>query len=139
LAGAAKNLRIGADAVAARLDYATLVLGDFRVDQFAPKGAQPGQRAGFVLPHKAAITGHIGGEDSRQPALYPLPPQFLSATSPFGAGSLRLRRNPINRAVPRKPGGAHPIWSCGPETASVEAEEVAEAVQQWPNVAAVMV
>ena len=33
--------------------------------------------AGFVLAHEAAISGHIGGEDGREPALDPLSAQMI--------------------------------------------------------------
>src|SRR5437762_3333819 len=62
-------------AVAGRLDDTALVLGDLGVDQFAAMGSQPRQRPGLVLAHEAAVTGDIGSEDSRKPALYPLPSQ----------------------------------------------------------------
>src|ERR1051325_5661252 len=63
------------DAISGRLDDAALVLGDLRVDQFAAMGAQPRQRAGFVLAHEAAIAGDIGGKNGREPALDPLSAQ----------------------------------------------------------------
>jgi hypothetical protein len=45
-------------------------------------GSEPREGAGFILAHETAVTGDIGGEDSRQPALYPLSAQDI----------LRLRR-----------------------------------------------
>src|SRR3954451_8654983 len=47
-------------AVAGRFDNATLVLGDLGINEFAAMGTKPGERAGFVLSHKAAISGDIG-------------------------------------------------------------------------------
>jgi hypothetical protein len=58
--------------VTGRLDDAAFVLGDFRIDEFAAMGTKARECAGFVLAHEAAVTGDIGGEDGRKPALYPL-------------------------------------------------------------------
>ena len=35
------------------------------------------ERAGFVLPHEAAVAGDIGGEDGREPAIDPLSDQYV--------------------------------------------------------------
>ena len=51
---------------------------DLRVNEFAAMGSEPSKRAGFVLPHKAAVTGDIGGKDGRKSALYPLRAQMFS-------------------------------------------------------------
>jgi hypothetical protein len=50
-----------------------LVLGELGIDQFAAMGSEPGESSGLVLAHEAAISGHIGGENGRKTALYPLP------------------------------------------------------------------
>ena len=65
------------DAVAGRLDDAALVLGDLRIDEFTAMASEPREGAGFVLPHEAAIAGHIGGENGREPAFDPLSAQMF--------------------------------------------------------------
>ena len=59
-------------AVAGRLYDPAPVFGDFWIDEFAAVNSEPSEGAGFVLAHEAAVSGDIGGEDSRKPALYPL-------------------------------------------------------------------
>jgi hypothetical protein len=49
------------------------VFGYFRVDEFAAMTSEPRKSARLILTHKAAVTGDIGGENGRKPALYPLP------------------------------------------------------------------
>jgi hypothetical protein len=39
--------------------------------------SEPGEGAGLVLSHEAAISGDIGGEDGREPALDPLSAQCI--------------------------------------------------------------
>ena len=58
--------------VAGGFDDATLVFGDLRIDELAAMGSQPRQRTGLIMAHQPAISGDIGGEDGRQPALDPL-------------------------------------------------------------------
>jgi hypothetical protein len=48
------------------------MLGDPRVDQLAAQRPEHRQRPLLVLPDEARIAGDIGGEDRRQPPLYPL-------------------------------------------------------------------
>src|SRR6516164_3008082 len=60
-------------AVAGRLDDATPMLGDLGVAEFAPNRTQCRERALFVLAHQPRIARHVGRQDRRQPALYPLP------------------------------------------------------------------
>jgi hypothetical protein len=57
------------------------VLGDLGVDQVAPMGSQPGQRAGLVLAHQPRVAGDIGSKDSREPPLDPLSGQLFSPIS----------------------------------------------------------
>ena len=52
-------------------------------------GSEVRESAGLVLAHKAAITGDIGGEDSRKPALYPLPTQYALPAPARGVPQFR--------------------------------------------------
>src|SRR5262249_44141855 len=63
------------DAITGCLDDAALVFGNLGVDEFAAMCSEPCESAGFVLSHKAAISGDIGGENGREPALDPLSAQ----------------------------------------------------------------
>ena len=54
-----------------------LHFGDLGINQLAAMGSKPRKSAGFVLTHEAAVTGDIGGEDGREPALYTLPAQTV--------------------------------------------------------------
>ena len=54
------------------VDDTALVLGDFRVDQFAPQRPEARQGAGLVLAHQPAVPRDITREDGRQSALDPL-------------------------------------------------------------------
>jgi hypothetical protein len=75
------------------------VFGNLGVDEFAAMGSEPCESAGFVLTHEAAISGDIGGENSREPAFDPLSAQcFLLGRLRFL--SLRLRWKMINRTQP---------------------------------------
>lgn len=87
------------DAITGCLDDAALVFGNRGVDEFAAMGSEPCESAGFVLTHEAAISGDIGGENSREPEFDPLP---LSAPSREGYPFLRLllRWKMINRTQP---------------------------------------
>jgi hypothetical protein len=60
------------DAISRGLHNATLMLGDFRIDQFAALCSEPGQKPGLVLAHQPAVPSHIGREDSGEAALDPL-------------------------------------------------------------------
>jgi hypothetical protein len=44
--------------------------------------SEPSENARLVLAHEAAITGDIGGENGRKPALDSLSAQWLSPTPP---------------------------------------------------------
>src|ERR1041384_4016897 len=76
--------------VASGLDDAAFVLGDLWIDQFAPMRPEPCEGAGFVLPHKAAVPGSIGGEDGREPALDPLSAQGSLLRRDSGSLSTRV-------------------------------------------------
>jgi hypothetical protein len=58
-------------AVSGRLEDASAVLVDQRVDQFAPMALQCDERLLLVRPHQSRIFDDIGAEDRRQPPLYP--------------------------------------------------------------------
>jgi hypothetical protein len=58
--------------VAGGLDDAPLVVGDAGIDQLAAQRLERGQRALLVLPDQPRIAGDIGGQNRRQPPLYPL-------------------------------------------------------------------
>src|SRR5215471_13892601 len=60
------------DSVAGRLDDASLVLGDLRVDQIAAQRPEACQSAGLVSFHQTAVSGDIGRQNGREPALDPL-------------------------------------------------------------------
>ena len=47
------------------------MFGDLRIDQFAAMGSEPRKGGGLILSHEAAVSGDIGGENGRQPALDP--------------------------------------------------------------------
>ena len=55
-------------AVAGGLDDATMVLGDFRIDELMTQRFEAFQRAFLVRPHQPRITRHIGGQDRREAA-----------------------------------------------------------------------
>src|SRR5882757_8915547 len=63
--------KLNEDSVASRLNDPALVFADFWLDQFATMGSKPRESPGFVLTHEPAISGDIGGENGRKPALYP--------------------------------------------------------------------
>src|SRR5437899_2286388 len=67
LGGAAHRIdnagKFGEQAVAGRLDDATMVLCDLRIDQLPPCRLQAFERALLVLAHEPRIARHIGGED----------------------------------------------------------------------------
>src|SRR5712692_11583369 len=65
------------EAVAGRFDDATLMLGDLGINEFTPMRPEPREGAGLILTHEAAISGHIGGENGREPAFDPLSAQML--------------------------------------------------------------
>ena len=65
------------DAVAGRLDDAALVVGDLRIDEFTTMRPEPREGAGLIESHEAAISGHISGENGREPALDPLSAQMI--------------------------------------------------------------
>ena len=48
------------------------MLSNFWDDEFMAVGSEPSERAGLIAPHEAAVSGDIGGENGRKPALYPL-------------------------------------------------------------------
>jgi hypothetical protein len=60
------------DAVTRGLDDAPLVLGDLRVDQIAAQRPEARKRAGLVPFHQTAVSGDIGCQNGREPALDPL-------------------------------------------------------------------
>ena len=77
------------NAVAGRLDDATLVVGDLRVDQLAAMDTQPCQRPRLILAHQAAVAGEplsVKSARSRRR------PKFGLRRSGF-SGSARLRRS----------------------------------------------
>ena len=51
------------EAVAGGLDEAAVVLGDFRIDEFAPQRLEAFERAFLVRPHQPRIPRDIGGEN----------------------------------------------------------------------------
>jgi hypothetical protein len=53
-----------------------LMFADLGIDELAPMDSKPCESPGFLLVHEAAVTGDIGGEDCRQPALHPLRAQY---------------------------------------------------------------
>jgi hypothetical protein len=55
-------------AVAGGLDDATVMLPDFRVDEFATMRLQPIDGTFLIGSHQPRITRHIGGQDGRKPA-----------------------------------------------------------------------
>ena len=75
LGGAAQRVddagELDEEPVAGGFDDAPLMLGDARVDQFAPQRLERRQRPFLVLPDEPRIAGDIGGEDRRQPPFYP--------------------------------------------------------------------
>jgi hypothetical protein len=80
------------DSVAGRLDDATFVFGSLRVDQFTTMASEPCESAGLVLSHEAAVSGHIGGENGREPALDALPAHNASC-------SVATHRNSSRHAI----------------------------------------
>jgi hypothetical protein len=55
--------------VAHGLHDAAVVFAQFRLDQLAAKGLQPGKRALFVIAHEPAVPGDISRQDGCQPSL----------------------------------------------------------------------
>src|SRR5207237_4915903 len=58
--------KFGQNAVAGEFNDATVVLRDPRVDYFAANLLQLRERAGFICPHEAAVTDHVGCENRGQ-------------------------------------------------------------------------
>ena len=67
--------------VAGGLDDAAAVLGDHRVGEFAPDRLEGGKRALLVLAHQPRVSGDIGRQNRRQPALDPLLAHVLAQTT----------------------------------------------------------
>src|SRR5437764_3845876 len=87
-------------AVASRLYDPAFVFGDFGIDEFATMSPKPVQGAGLIKSHKAAVSGHIGGENGREPALDPLSSQcFLP-----GGDLVENSSRPFNPLVCAGPG-----------------------------------
>jgi hypothetical protein len=59
-------------AIAGRFHNPALMLGDLRIDEFVSMASEPRESAGLILPHEAAISGDISGENGRQSTLDPL-------------------------------------------------------------------
>ena len=59
-------------AVAGGVDDAALMLGDFRIEEFAAQRLEALEGTLLVRSHQPRVARHIGGEDRRQPALDPL-------------------------------------------------------------------
>jgi hypothetical protein len=55
------------------------MLGDLRIDQFAPMRLQAGKGALLVDTHQTAVAGDIGRQNGRQPSLHPLAGQACSS------------------------------------------------------------
>src|SRR5215469_3408189 len=93
------------DAITGCLDDAALVFGNLGVDEFAAMGSEPCESAGFVLTHEAAISGDIGGENGREPALDPLSAQcFLPGRLPNSQSAPPMeddQSDPIVRIINR--------------------------------------
>jgi hypothetical protein len=73
--GAAQRIddagELNEQAVAGGLDDAALIVGDARVDQFAPQCPQLRQRPFLIETDEPRIAGDIGGEDRRQASFGP--------------------------------------------------------------------
>jgi len=67
------------------------MLGDLRIDQFAPMRLQAGKRALLVDTHQTAIAGDIGRQNGRQPSLHPLAGQACRS---------RNRRDAVAHSAP---------------------------------------
>src|SRR5262249_15935070 len=50
--------------IAHELEYAAVVVDDFRFEEVLSVGPERLERSGLVLLHQAAVADHIGGEDS---------------------------------------------------------------------------
>src|SRR5205814_8794512 len=70
--------------------------------EFAAMGTKARDCAGLILAHKTAVTGHIGGENGRKPALYPLPAhdEFSLNAIPFEFSSRRVFQLAYQSAPP---------------------------------------
>ena len=55
-------------AVVGGLDDAPVVLGDPRIDKFAPQRLEAFERPFLVRPHQPRISRHIGGQDRGETA-----------------------------------------------------------------------
>ena len=53
------------------------MLGDLGINEFTPMTLEPGKGASLIESHETAISGHIGGENGREPAFDPLSAQTL--------------------------------------------------------------
>jgi hypothetical protein len=61
--------KLDEDAVPRCLHDATMMDGDGGVGEFSTDSLQAGERPDLVQAHEAAITGHVGCEDRREPSL----------------------------------------------------------------------
>jgi hypothetical protein len=102
-------------AVAGGFDDATLVLGDFRIDQFAAMHSEACEKTGLVLAHQPAISRENGGE----PALEPLFAQGSLSEAPYASMDAgRWHRISLcslggNRSTVQEAGSAHRRWAAG--------------------------
>jgi hypothetical protein len=103
-AAASTTLGFDQDAIAGRLDDATLVLGDPGVDEFAAMASKPRESASLVLAHEPAIPGHIGGEKavSRRSTRSPLKCFLPGGDPPVVRSALRFKTP--QSAPPVRPG-----------------------------------
>ena len=69
------------------------MLGDLRVNQFAPVGLELGERTLLVSAHETAIASHIGRQDGCEPPLYSLSGQGCAPG--WVEGSLRAPQGSI--------------------------------------------
>ena len=111
------------DAVAGRFDDAALVLGDLGIDQFTAMRPEPREGAGLIESHEAAISGHIGGENGREPALDPLSAQMLPPRR-------RLVEN-LSRPDCQRPLSLLPRWK--PGNRAEPCRKAHQARRQSPN------
>jgi hypothetical protein len=65
-------------AVSGRLEDASAVLADQRIDQFTPMALENGEGSFLVGTHQPRISHDIGAKDRRQPPFYPFPGQSLA-------------------------------------------------------------
>jgi hypothetical protein len=96
---------LGQDAVAHQLDDAPAARSDGRRDQLVVVGLDGGQGADLVGAREAAVAGHVGGQDGREPAF-----DFLGHGATASSWEIRNTRLAEVRRIGRLSGQPSARW-----------------------------